>query len=171
MGDVRPFSVKLGFFDVETVEYDKTRLHLMKGSVLSMSNRTQIGRGCKVYLGKHAIMEMGTNSTISASTSIRVYKRLTIGKDCRISWQCQIMDNNMHIIEYEDERKPDASREIIIGDKVWIASRSMIMPGTVIPSGCIVGGGAVVKGHKFEEKTILAGNPAVSVRIINDWEF
>ena len=168
---LRPLSIKIGFFDVETVEKARTKITLHKDGILIMGGETQIGRGCKIFISPKAVLSINDNSTISASTNLRVYKRITIGKDCRISWECQIMDNNMHMIEYEDGSKPNAIKEVFIGNKVWIASRAMIMMGTVIPDNCIIGCGAIVKGHRFEENSIIAGNPAKVVKKIKGWDF
>ena len=48
---------------------------------------------------------------------------------------------------------------MIIGDRVWIGYRAMILPGVMIGEGAVIGAGAVVTRNvgAFE---IVAGNPA-----------
>jgi acetyltransferase-like isoleucine patch superfamily enzyme len=46
-----------------------------------------------------------------------------------------------------------------IGDYTFIGTSCVILPGTKIGKGCIVGAGSVVKGN-FPDYSILVGNPA-----------
>jgi acetyltransferase-like isoleucine patch superfamily enzyme len=49
--------------------------------------------------------------------------------------------------------------DIVIGDDVWLATRALVLPGTTIGNGAIIGAGAVVKGV-IPEFAIVAGSPA-----------
>jgi acetyltransferase-like isoleucine patch superfamily enzyme len=49
--------------------------------------------------------------------------------------------------------------DIVIGDDVWLATRAIVLPGTTIGNGAIIGAGAVVKGD-IPEFSIVAGSPA-----------
>ena len=51
-----------------------------------------------------------------------------------------------------------------VGRNCFIGARAMLLPGTALGDGCIVGAGAVVKGS-FPPCSILAGNPA---RVVGD---
>lgn len=53
----------------------------------------------------------------------------------------------------------DKGGDVIIGDRVWIGYRALILPGVTIGEGAVVGAGSVVtKG--VAPYTIVAGNPA-----------
>ena len=47
----------------------------------------------------------------------------------------------------------------MIGKNCFIGCNSIILKGTVLGDGCVVGAGAVVCG-KFEDNCVIAGNPA-----------
>lgn len=49
--------------------------------------------------------------------------------------------------------------DIVIGDDVWLATRAIVLPGTTIGRGAVIGAGAVVKGD-IPEFAIVAGSPA-----------
>lgn len=50
---------------------------------------------------------------------------------------------------------------VIIGNHVFIGHGAMILPGAVVPDGCVVGARAVVtKAHTFPARSLIAGNPA-----------
>jgi acetyltransferase-like isoleucine patch superfamily enzyme len=63
--------------------------------------------------------------------------------------------------------QPMAEADVVIGNDVWLATRAVILPGTVIGDGSIVAAGSVVKGT-FPPMSIIAGSPArvVSERVI-----
>ncbi|MBM7424647.1 acyltransferase [Spongiibacter marinus] len=51
------------------------------------------------------------------------------------------------------------SKDVVIGDNVWIGSRVILLPGVMIGDGAIIGAGSVVsKG--VDSMAIVAGNPA-----------
>jgi virginiamycin A acetyltransferase len=57
-----------------------------------------------------------------------------------------------------------AGRDTIIGHDVWIGMNAMIMPGTKIGNGVIIGAGSVVSGS-VPDYAIVAGNRAQTVRM------
>ena len=84
------------------------------------------------------------------------------------------MDNDFHPIEAESRNKllsdvkgGDSdlvpTKEIHIGKDCFIGCNTLILKGTVLGDGCVVGAGAVVAG-KFEEGSVIAGNPAKVIR-------
>ena len=58
------------------------------------------------------------------------------------------------------------SKEIKICKNCFIGCNSIILKGTILGDGCVVGAGAVVAG-KFESNCVIAGNPA---RVIKRFE-
>lgn len=55
------------------------------------------------------------------------------------------------------------SRDVVIGNDVWIGFHSTILPGAVIGDGAVIGAGSVVRGH-VPPYALMMGNPAVLVR-------
>ena len=51
------------------------------------------------------------------------------------------------------------ARSTVIGDRAWIASRAVVLPGASVGDGALVAAGAVVHGL-VDPWTIVAGNPA-----------
>ena len=54
-------------------------------------------------------------------------------------------------------------QEIHIGKNCFLGCNSIILKGTFLGDGCVVGAGAVVSG-KFEDNCVIAGNPAKIIR-------
>lgn len=61
-----------------------------------------------------------------------------------------------------DPRSPlfaDRGGPVVIGDRVWIGFRAIVLPGVSIGEGAVIGAGAVVT-RDVPPFTIVAGNPA-----------
>lgn len=56
---------------------------------------------------------------------------------------------------------------IVVGDNVWIGGSAVILPGVTIGKNAIVGAGAVVT-KDVPANSIVGGNPAKVIRMIND---
>lgn len=116
-----------------------------------------------------AVIKIGDNVGISGAT-IYARKSIEIGDYTCVGGNAKILDNDFHPIEIEERNKllhdPHGgdselvpAREIKIGKNCFIGCNSIILKGTVLGDGCVVGAGAVVSG-KFEDNSVIAGNPA-----------
>ncbi len=120
-----------------------------------------------------SVLEIGDNVGISGAT-IYARKGIFIGDNTCIGGNCKILDNDFHPIDMEDRlrllrdaRGGDSelipAKEIRIGKNCFLGCNSIILKGTVLGDGCIVGAGAVVSGQ-FEGNCVIAGNPARVIR-------
>lgn len=94
-------------------------------------------------------------------------KEITIGDDTLIGGNTKIIDNDFHPIDMEarinnDPRKI-GTRPIHIGKNCFIGCNALILKGTELGDGCVVGAGAVVSGS-FPKNSVIAGNPAKIIR-------
>ena len=116
---------------------------------------------------------IGDNVGISGAT-IYARKGIYIGDNTCIGGNCKILDNDFHPIEAETRNKLLADpkggysdlvggKEIKIGKDCFIGCNTIILKGTELGDGCVVGAGAVVSG-KFESGSVIAGNPAKVIR-------
>lgn len=133
------------------------------------SNSIGLIQPCYFNVSQNAILEIGDNVGISGST-IRVSERVIIGNGTIIGSGCLITDTDAHPIKVVDRNKKDwykyvASKPIVIGKDVFIGARSIILKGVTIGDGAVVGAGSVVS-RDVQPNTIVAGNPAVLVKNI-----
>lgn len=127
-----------------------------------------------VTRSKDAKILIGSNVGISGAT-IYSRKEITIGDNTAIGGNTKILDNDFHPIEAETRLKllndvhgGDAddlipAKPIHIGKNCFIGCNSIILKGTELGDGCVVGAGAVVCG-KFPPNSVIAGNPAKIIR-------
>lgn len=134
-----------------------------KNTQVVMENAT-LGRGTRVKCTMGSTFKMGSGSYIADGGFVSVATSLSIGENCAISWEVQIIDNDGHRLDGNTPTQP-----IVIGNHVWIGSRTMILKGTELGDGCVVAAGAVVSG-KFPPHSLIGGVPAKVIRENINWE-
>lgn len=167
---VRPMMIRIGFHTVDMMNpRERTVLCVRRGGKMVFAGTAHIGKGSKIAVNSGGRLTLGDNFAISASSEINCYKAITFGRDIQFSWDCLVMDCDTHTILDTAGQPSNEARPITFGDKVWIGCRSTILKGSTIPSNCVIGACSLVSGSRFEEKTIIAGSPAKSVKTIGGW--
>lgn len=115
-----------------------------------------------------AEIRIGDHVGISGAT-IYARKKIVIGDYTNVGGNVKILDNDFHPIEIEarnaDIKEKIGTKPVVIGKNCFIGCNSLILKGTELGDGCVVGAGAVVCG-KFPPNSVIAGNPAKIVRTI-----
>ena len=117
----------------------------------------------------NAKIEIGNNVGISGAT---IYARnsIYIGDNTLIGGNAKIIDNDFHPLNIEDRNKDIkekiSSKPIHIGSNCFIGCNAIILKGTTLGDGCVVGAGSVVSG-KFDDNSVIAGNPAKVIKVLN----
>ena len=143
------------------------------GKNLQFRKGSGIGYPNLIDVGDNFIL--GNSSLITANSSYGMF----IGNNVAIARNVLIHSANH---SFNEINKPIMQQKIIspkleynnkfysviIKDNVWIGSQSVILPGTIIESGCVVSSGSILTGN-FPENSIIMGNPArvIKSRIIN----
>ena len=133
---------------------------------ISVGKHTIIYDNCMFEIDSGAILKIGTNVILSYGVIVCCKLKIVIGNDVQIGEYTSIRDSTH---TYSDLSKPmkyakDKLAEIVIGDDVWIGRGSIIMPGTIIEDGVVIGANSVVKGV-LKKNGIYAGIP---VKFIKD---
>ena len=144
---------------------DSTLLNIQ--GKLQFNSSYSIGRGCRVDIGKNAKVVFGKGGYTNACTKFIISHGLTIGDNCIISWDCQFLDDDFHKIQYEG--KQEKSKEIQLGNNIWIGCGVKIYQGTIIPDNTVIAADSVVRGVFNEENTIIAGNLAKVIKKNVNW--
>lgn len=131
-------------------------------------NIVTIGRNTKVesyiyahFMGDGNTLQIGENTFIGSAYIILAESgNVSIGNDCMISSDVDIFQGTSHpIFDKNTYKRINYSKDIIIGDSVWIGKRAALMSGFSIGDGSIVGYGSVSSGS-FGNNLIIAGCPA-----------
>ena len=73
------------------------------------------------------------------------------------------------VIDIETGKRLNMSKDIMVGDHVWIGNTVIITKGTTIGANSIIGTGSVVTGKVFPDNCAIAGNPARIVKEKVNW--
>ena len=147
----------------------------------------------KIHAWGKGQLTIGHSSSFGSDTIIHCRERIEIGNYALISWNVMIADFDAHSISLNDRiaeiehtktvllpnfskkraisRPPFVpriiTRPIIIEDGVWIGANAIILKGSKIGRGSIIGAGAVVSGE-IPPMSIAVGNPARVVKEIKE---
>jgi len=114
-----------------------------------------------------ALLSIGEGTHIQERTHINCTRSVSIGEHCAISWDCEILDTDIHQIVAEG-RESVRSAPVMIGNHVWIGTHAIILKGVTIGDNAVVAAGSVVTTD-VPASTLVGGNPARTIRSIEGW--
>ena len=157
----------------------------------SIVDHTMIAPLGKLSVGKECVINgelvatsgnitIGNYVVINQGTRIFSADKIIIEDNVMISWNCNIVDSNMHSLHSADRLKDTqtareairtntigqnvdstniVSKPVTIKEGAWIGVNSMSMKGLTIGKGAVVGAGSVVT-KDVPDFAVVAGNPA-----------
>lgn len=158
--------------------FDKNiRLFNCSFSVSGDNNTIFIGEGCNLtncnfwMEDSNNIIKLGAKTTINGDTQIACIEgcKVVIGTDCMFSSDISIRTGDSHSIIDKEGARMNKSKDVTIGNHVWIGTKVIINKGVTISCNSIVGAGAVVTKIFDESNIILAGNPAKKIKSEIEW--
>ena len=163
-GRVKWRSYRFDFFLVLTNLLLRAPGHRFRLAVLRHLAHCEIGDRCAfergVQITARGGVRLGSNCNINDGVLLDGGGGLVIGSFVNVSPRAEL---------FTTEHDPDSpvfegrSREVVIGDRAWIAARAIVLPGTTVGEGAVVAAGAVAHGE-IAPWSIVAGNPARVVR-------
>lgn len=100
-------------------------------------------------------------------------KRLWLQDHCRkefpFSNRIIVRTSDSHSILNGVGQRINLGRDVIIGDRVWVAYGVTILKKSVIEDDCVIGTQSVVAGAHIPKGCIAAGNPARVVKENVHW--
>lgn len=154
----------LGFGDSTTSSFAHSgiNLNLMENSTLSIEGKVIVGLNSAITLHENATLEIGNKTYIGAKAHIRVNSHIKIGENVAIAWNVTLMDSDFHNYMI-DSIKQQITKELIIGNNVWIGNNVIILKGVTIGDNAIIAAGSVVT-KDVKQGTAVAGNPAKVIK-------
>ena len=167
-------------FNIRLAEPIKNKKYLIVG-------REAVIGGNIIFETEQGSLTVGNRTQISGGATIICRSDDVIGDDVIIAGGVLLYDHDSHSIDFmyrkndvvtvvknrNDGINPIANKDwvhvktaqIVIKDKVWIGRNAIILKGVTIGEGAVIGAGAVVT-HDVPDWTVVAGNPAKVVKII-----
>jgi acetyltransferase-like isoleucine patch superfamily enzyme len=126
-----------------------------------VTQNCQFYSGVRLEVGKGAMLKIGNGTYLNRNTLVVANTRVEIGKDCKIAWDVVIMDSDGG---HDVAGHPNPDKPVIIGDRVWIGCRSIILKGVRIGDDSIIAAGSVVT-KDVPSGAVVGGVPARTLSI------
>lgn len=118
-----------------------------------------INNNSTLYIGKNCYFNRDLHISLSEE------KNCLIGNDCMFSFGIWLRTADPHLIyDVITKERINNSKSIYIGDHVWIGQNALLLKGTEIDSGSIVGAMSLVSGKKIPNNESWGGNPVKQIK-------
>lgn len=122
---------------------------------------------------KECLIHIKEDTMISGKTELAVMEgsKIEVGRDCLFSANITLRAGDSHsVIDAKTGQRINPSKDIVIGDHVWIGNTVIITKGTVIGEQSVVATGSVVTGKTFPMNSAIGGNPAKCIKEGVNWK-
>lgn len=153
--------VRVGFGCVGVFDKRNERSILEISGKIEVKGKAFWGTGSRICVAEGGCLTIDYGFSNTAKMTIICYNKISIGHDVLTSWETMIVDTDFHdVIDVRTEITYSQLKPVVIGDNVWIGMRSVILKGSIIPSGSIIGAMSLVNKEYKDENCLIAGNPA-----------
>lgn len=146
-------------------------------ALLGSDNRVRIGAGGS-YQSMSILCEdsgndvrIGDGTEVAGATELITMERtrIVIGDRCLFSGRIHLRTGDSHSVVDLEGRRVNPSRDIVIGNHVWLGLDVTVLKGVSVGDSCVLGASAVVTKRFDRSNCVIAGNPARVVREGIDW--
>lgn len=139
-----------------------TNFIVRNNAIFIANNRVEISYANTISVDNNACLTMGYFFTGVGANVICHYK-MDIGNNVMLGRDVCLFDSDYHRIFDEQHNKINDDKEVIIEDNVWIGARSMVLKGTVIHNGAIIGANSLVTGEIEGDRSYIIMKSGKSV--------
>jgi acetyltransferase-like isoleucine patch superfamily enzyme len=167
------------------VKNENNTIMIMNGSLLEncfilihgKHNTIIIGKNCRlkdvelhIEDNNNSIL-IGNNTTIAGKTHIACIEgtKIAIGEDCMLSKDIVFRTGDSHSIIDEKGERINPSKDISIGNHVWVGNKVIVTKGASVGDNSILGTGSIVTKSFEKTNVIITGYPAKIVKENINW--
>ena len=126
---------------------------------LEIGREVWIGRGTAIRCHE-GFLRIGDGVVFGGDDTINCYLDVEIGEDCIFADDVYVgdFDHRTEDLEVPIQHQGIVKTPVRIGPDCWLGTKAVILRGTTIGRGSVVGAAAVVRGE-FPERAVIVGNP------------
>ena len=155
------------YFEDTNIEINgsNSSFEMLPATCYMRSTNFYLEKNSHVYIGSCSRFNTRNINIFMDNASECKHYNLTIGDDVQVGEDVIIRNADGHAIYNLGEKEPyNEPQNIILGDYVWIGTRSIILKGSEIPSQTVVGAKSIINKKFTETNTIIAGTPAKVIK-------
>jgi virginiamycin A acetyltransferase len=135
----------------------------IRGTRIAIGPRTVIDSFVKIKpAGGLGDVIIGPDCVINSGCVLYTGNGISIGSGVAIAANCTLAPVNhefrQRYVSIRSQGFRPSKGGIVIEDDVWIGANCVLLDGTVLGRGCVIGAGSVIRGH-VQPYSIMVGNP------------
>ncbi len=130
-----------------------------KDARIFVGSQVIFDRDVRLWLSRGAQVHIGDRTYLARGSMVLSQQEVRIGSGCAISWSTLIMDSSSYKVGYGSEEPRIRVAPVIIGDRVWIGCRAVILKGVTVGDGAVIANNSVVTDD-VPPGVLVVGNPA-----------
>ena len=140
-------------------------------NTIDIGENSSLNKGDICIENDNNTLLIGNNSVLCGETHIAVIEgtKVIIGDNCMLSSKIVFRTGDSHSVIDINGNRINPSKNITIGDHVWIGQDVKILKGVNISNDTVIGTGSIVTKSFFESNLIIAGNPASIKKYNINW--
>jgi acetyltransferase-like isoleucine patch superfamily enzyme len=141
------------------------RLEVGRNAVLELGRWSWIGHGCKIRCHEGRV-SFGAKSVMGQECTISAYQHVSIGRECVVADRVMLIDFDHGSVEVDRPIRLQGiyKRDVRVGNNVWIGYGACILRGVTVGDNAIIGTSAVVT-RDVAANAVVGGAPARLLRM------
>ncbi len=141
------------------------RLEVGRDAVLELGRWSWIGHGCKIRCHEGAV-SVGAKSVMGQECTISAFRHVSIGRECVIADRVMMIDfdHGMADVERPIRQQGIYKRDVRVGNNVWIGYGACVLRGCAVGDNAVIGAYAVVSAD-VAANAVVGGVPARLIRM------
>ena len=166
LGAIRYAFLRLLGSRLPSIGYIGRPLFLRLHGELHLGSRVRIFPGARIEVDRHGVLCVGDNVSIGQRAHFYVGRSLVIGGGCLFAENVFIsdVDHSWDTPGVPVHQQPQKQQNTKIGENCFLGYGCVILAGTNLGEGVIVGANSVVRGS-FPSGAIIAGSPAKILKV------
>ena len=125
-----------------------SEISIDKGAQFTYGHKFRIRDGAKIRVRKGGRCVIGDNVSVNSNNMIACHNSIAIGNNVQLAPNVQIYDHDHDFrVEGGIGAMQYRTSPVVIGNDCWLGANTMILRGTALGDGCVVGAGCVLKGR------------------------